>query len=333
VVEARHIALSAWLRRYFQQFMGISPTPTTLREYRMEEVFKDASYDFRETPNDAVALNGYIDLVDLYLRVLRETTNWLCAANRKGAPVGQFLAACAKHSDDLTVITFNHDLVIENEIARRARLRHRWCLDEGYGSLSSSFTPLFPGAGTATFPLHRAGLCDHHRPITVLKLHGSMNWLVRINSTRPTARFLSRGGGSGDLNLVTRRQIAVRQQYVRTGGGRGRTRWDLWPLVVPPVYAKQELRAAALQQVWTDARTAIEGAERLLFFGYSLPELDVEAEKLFERALLKNSNAEWIDVINPASESASRFAGMSPSRPVRWYPALRDFFSADSLAA
>lgn len=54
----------------------------------MEEIFKDVSYYFRENVNDKAALNAYIDLVDLYLRILRETTNWLCSDNRGGEPVG-----------------------------------------------------------------------------------------------------------------------------------------------------------------------------------------------------------------------------------------------------
>jgi hypothetical protein len=133
-VARRSVTISAALRRYFEEVVGIEPTATTLRELRMEEVFKDAFYDLDESPTNRVVLNGYVDLVDLYLRLLRDTTNWLCEDNRKGAPVGRLLAAAASVADELTVITFNHDLVIENEIFKRARLRERWCLDRGYGS-------------------------------------------------------------------------------------------------------------------------------------------------------------------------------------------------------
>jgi hypothetical protein len=118
---------------------------------------------------------------------------------------------------------------------------------------------------------------------------------------------------------------------VRQHGRRGRTEWTLWPIVVPPVYAKQELRAAALQQTWTDARSAIEQADRLLFYGYSLPALDVEAEKLLERAITLNHNADWIDVVNPASPSAGRFASVSPRKLVRWYPSLSQLLSEDAF--
>src|SRR4051794_9164213 len=90
-VDARHIANTSALRDYFRRNVGIEPSETTLREVCMEEVFKDAFFDLDEAPTDKIALNGYVDLVDLYLRVLRETTNWLGDDNRKRAPVGRLL--------------------------------------------------------------------------------------------------------------------------------------------------------------------------------------------------------------------------------------------------
>jgi hypothetical protein len=105
----------------------------------------------------------------------------------------------------------------------------------------------------------------------------------------------------------------------------------MWPIVVPPVYAKQALRPNAVKQVWGDAGHAIQEADRILFFGYSLPELDVEAEKLFERALLRNANVQWLDVVNPAPASAARFASVAPAKPVRWYPSLPKFFEGSTF--
>jgi hypothetical protein len=327
-VERRGVAVSLELRRYFQRIVGIDPTPTTLRELRMEEVFKDAFYDLDERPADKTVLNGYIDLVDLYLRLLRETTNWLCEDKRSGAPIGRLLAEAARSADELVVITFNHDLLIENEIFKRAQLRRRWCLDNGYGSLGPTLDVLGPIGGAPVFPVHEDGRCDHVRPITVLKLHGSLNWVVRLTSRRPTANFLRGKAGDRPIMLLTRRQIRERQTVVRSGTGR--KRWDTWPVVVPPVYAKQALRSA-VQATWDDARAALVAAERVVFFGYSLPGIDIEAEKLIERALTK-SPAPWIDVVNPAPAAAARFAEVSRTVPVRWYPGLRDFFDAGAFS-
>jgi hypothetical protein len=133
----------------------------------MEQVFADAFYDFQENSGDQTAVDAYIDLVDLYLRVLRETTSWLCADGRRGAPVGRLIAAAADESNDLTIITFNHDLVIENEIHRRARLRRRWCLDQGYGSFSDELDIRKQRDNSPVFDEHQANECDHSRPIRI----------------------------------------------------------------------------------------------------------------------------------------------------------------------
>jgi hypothetical protein len=329
-VQARKIALSGALRNYFRRVLGIDPIATTLREHRMEEIFADVFYDFGEAPTSKTALDAYVDLVDLYLRVLRETTNWLSGDNRTGGPIGRLLAAAAKSSDELTVITFNHDLVIENEIGRRSHLRRRWCLDHCYGTLSSELNLLLPTSGAPIFQLHRDGACDHSRSITLLKLHGSLNWVVRLQSKRPTANLLS-GAAHPKMHLLARRQLMGRETLVRRGAGRGRQRWNLWPIVVPPVYAKQALRGA-IQQAWVDARASLETADRLIVFGYSLPAIDIEAEKLFERAIARNTSLDWLDVVNPAPDSAARFADVANPKPSRWYPGLNAFLDQDDLS-
>jgi hypothetical protein len=327
-MAARKMPLPASLSRYLERFLGFTPTVEDLLDRRMEEVFKDVFYDFLETPSDRVAYNAYIELVELYLDVLRGTTNWLARRGRRGAPVGRLLAALAPMSERLSVITFNHDLVIENEIYKRAALRNRWCLDQGYGSMSADLNLLIPTGSKAVFPIHNDGGCDHTRPITLLKLHGSLNWSVRLTSANPTSNYLSGRAGPRRTYLYIARQITSRTQIVRTGVGR--TSWETWPVVVPPVYAKQALRSAVVE-AWSDARTALESAERVIFFGYSLPLIDVEAEKLFERGLAANDQVRWVDVVNPGPESAARYAGLAPATPVRWFSSPEEFFSAEGL--
>jgi hypothetical protein len=328
-VAAMGIQLPPSIRSFFRRMSGTDPRIEDLAAVRMEEVFKDVFFDFQEDNTDSLARDAYIALVDLYLRVLRDTTNWLCDEGRDGAPVGRLLADAADSAENVTIITFNHDLVIENEIFRRARLRQRWCLDQGYGSFGQQLVLTAPTASFPVFSTHSGGSCDHTRPIKILKLHGSLNWVVRINSIRPSAGILSNGPEGRDLYLVIKRRILGRETIVRTG--RGRTRWQTWPIVVPPVYAKHALRST-LQDVWNEARHALEEADRIAFFGYSLPAIDVEAEKLVERALATNSTVRWLDIIDPAPTSAQRYAGLAPAVPIRWYPRLEAFRDAGAFA-
>lgn len=66
-----------------------------------------------------------------------------------------------------------------------------------------------------------------------------------------------------------------------------------------------------------------------MFFGYSMPSLDVEGEKLFERSIQTNANLTDVDVINPQADSAARFAGIAPKLRLRWHPSLKHFLDAD----
>jgi hypothetical protein len=141
----------------------------------MEEFFKDLYHDFQNRPADGSLRGAYIALVSAYMRVIRETTNWLCEDSRLRAPIGRLIAAAAEQADTVSVITFNHDLVIENEIFKRARLRQRWCLHNGYGAIGSSMSALRGAA--PLFPEHSSA-CDHTRPLMVYKLHGSLNWII-----------------------------------------------------------------------------------------------------------------------------------------------------------
>ena len=330
VVASRRIQLPANLQTYLREVVGVDSSLEALRARRMEEVFKDAFFDLHNEERGESAYMAYVELVDLYVRVLRETTNWLCEERRSGAPVGRLLAAAAKAADVVTVVTFNHDLVIENEIFRRGALRRRWCLDHGYGSLGGLLHPVTPhGRTIPMFQRHREGNCDHDRPITVLKLHGSLNWVVKLSGVIPTANFLRGEGGRKPVHLLPRRQLFGRDVIVRTG--KGRTRWRTWPVVVPPVYAKQALFDSAVQVVRDDAWAALESADRVVFYGYSLPMIDVEAEKLFERSLAKNRSIEWLDVIDPSAAVAARYAGLAPAIPIRWFPSAESFFEAKTL--
>ena len=188
----------------------------------MEDVFRDIFFDFVDLGGDAYR-SAYVDLVDLYMTVLRDTTNWLSSDTRTGGPVGRLVAAAADTSETVTVVMFNHDLVIENEIAKRAWLWARWCLDDGYGEFAGRLDPLVfrQPDPPPMLPLHENGGCDQ---------------------------------------------------------------------------SKQALRAD-IPALWDEARAALETANRVVFSGYSLPRIGVEAEKLCERGIARNRKLGWVDVV------------------------------------
>jgi hypothetical protein len=110
------------------------------------------------------------------------------------------------------------------------------------------------------------------------------------------------------------------------GRGRGRTTWYTWPLIIPPIYAKQAL-INLIQPTWNEARQALETCDRVVFFGYSIPPADIEAEKLFQRGLNANKTLVRLELINPDPSSAARYATLLPKTPLAWYPSHDSFLS------
>jgi hypothetical protein len=128
-----------------------------------------------------------------------------------------------------------------------------------------------------------------------------------------------------DVRVSQRRAIPGALRITSTGPSGRRTTGYTWPVIVPPVYAKQPLIRAFMPSVWSDARSAIEAADRVLFCGYSLPQIDVEAEKLFQRSIAANRGLPWVGLIDPAPEAARRYAQILGEMPNRRFASAKSF--------
>jgi len=86
-------------------------------------------------------------------------------------------------------------------------------------------------------------------------------------------------------------------------------------MVIPPVYAKDSLIRAFLATPWEEARAALVQADAIVFFGYSLPANDIQAERLFQRALGRNRSV-TVTLINPSETAPARFARVVRDQPM-----------------
>ena len=332
-VRALDIPVDADLRRYAATLPTGSPFDARTPDGRIEEFFRDLFFDFlNEGESDTPVVRAYTALVGLYRRVISETTDWLCEDGRKGAWVGRLIAAGADSSDAVSLLTFNQDLVLENEIFKRAKLRRTWCLEHAYGRFSEGRAHTTSSRAKA-FPEHGKN-CDAGASLKILKLHGSLNWYVRMNGRRPSPRILAGNAGTPPKVMVTRRRsVPAQLTYTKKRKGRGRSQWYTWPVVIPPVFAKQTLIQAFVPEVWAEAKEDLESADRVVFFGYSLPPADIDAEKLFQRAIMANRNIEKVDVIDPLPAIAGRYAALFPTKPLTWYPSVERFLELTPFAS
>lgn len=111
----------------------------------------------------------------------------------------------------------------------------------------------------------------HVTGVKVLKLHGSVNWLLPDNK---------------------RGVVQINDRY-HLPGGDGRI-----PFVVPPTWHKEF--GAPLDSVWDSALRSLRTATRIVVIGFSIPETDQHFRYLLAAGLRDNISLRQVFFVDPA---------------------------------
>lgn len=263
--------------------------------------------------NSARARRQYYDLLTIYSDELRVTTAWMDL--RSGA-IRRVLERELAAGRRLSVITFNHDLLVENALSLVGpRYGNVWCLRHAYGFEFSDTC-----ANTrARFPYECPGGEGSHVPI--YKLHGSLNWVFRTRDQVPPRTQRTR-----DLLCWNNRVIPA---YSRTiTGTPGSRPWYLWSLIIPPIYEKQGFIRDELERVWTSAAEALRRADKVIFWGYSFPPADVHARYFFQAAAHDNERVRSPVMINPDAASHAALWEVIRAQHVDHFRYVTDYLAA-----
>jgi hypothetical protein len=287
----------------------------------MEDFFGDLFYECSESPDDSTspAIDAYRHLLRSYNSLLVKTTGWFY--NKNLGVLGRWFRRLVSESivERLTVITFNHDLVMENVLAQLP-YGQRWCVENGYGPIE--LAPVRSRRNIAPLPQHSAA-CNHETPIELLKLHGSLNWQVKTRSHDPSYKDLFQPSSNTSMDCILDRvpQLALQR---RKGTSRP---WRLWPQIIPPVYGKQNLISSRFGPIWATAAERLVTAHRLYVVGYSLPPTDVHTEKMLGKSV-RHGNINDVVVVNPDPGCAARIAEVTNVNRLRWVKDLPTLLSA-----
>jgi hypothetical protein len=169
----------------------------------------------------------------------------------------------------------------------------------------------------------RPGLPDYHCAIanissvrpeerfgTLLKLHGSLNWLFCR-----TCQRLELGATDSTRYLSIFQKIAgpdLRSSFTADGAPCGVCRRMLRPLLVAPSHLK-DYRNPHLSQIWYEAQRVLRQAGRAIFIGYSLPDDDVEVVYLLKRGLAHITDSKQITVVEYCKENPNIALGDHPA--------------------
>lgn len=288
---------------------GSSP-PVSLEEYLGRLYF-----DMSTAANEA-NIASYYDLIRLYSSELLDTTNWMIG--RTGAI--RRLIDRELRSASLSVVTFNHDLLIENALATLSESRHpgAWCFRHSYG-INFTVAELLSD-GSAEYEWDCPG--NRHRHVAIYKLHGSCNWVYRTRNVYPSPQV-----ARGDRTIWLWSNIRLSEAHRMGTGTGGRSSWYMWPLIIPPVYEKHSYITGELRRVWDSAGDVLRRATRVVFWGYSFPRADLHARYFFTALAHDNPALRAPVLINPDPRSQDELWTVLQPEKVSHYRSVAAFLA------
>ncbi len=153
----------------------------------------------------------------------------------------------------LGYLTFNYDCFLEESLSRLAR-KFKYI---GSNFVVDSFDALI------------------HGDIPIIKLHGSLSWEERREGISHLIRF-------HDQPYLSKNQI--NPEYDNDN------KW-IQPAIIPPTIFKQEINddsrvnnplTQVILQQWRSAITILQEADTIIIIGYSFPESDFHAHRIFQ---------------------------------------------------
>ncbi len=240
---------------------------------------------------------GFIALLELLNSVLAETTNDLKLGKR--SLIYRFLLSeikKLKSPSDLSIITFNYDLIIENalheiSVSRPEVFDFPKCYQlEEYESVHR-----IKGKNHPEFVIRR------NKPdgVSLLKLHGSMNWHSQHTSNHPKPSALF--GPNRKLQVINSRRIPWSLSWKPH-----QRRVYMKPIIIPPVSGKRGVMHGSVMPLWDIAAQKLQTANRIVIAGYSCPPIDIEARILLSENLRLNKDKK-VYVIDSNPQTAAKF--------------------------
>ena len=158
-----------------------------------------------------------------------------------------------------------------------------------------------------------------HRGV-LLKLHGSLNWIVCPNPKCSSRRQIRLACQNGKLMRLR----GEAHKCPMCGNERGE------PFIVPPTAQKLIQRDSTIHKLWMLALGQLHYCRRIIIIGYSFPPADFYSEWLFRQIHFMDGKRPEIIVVNPAitnrqSALAERYGKIFRGCKIRKFSTLKRF--------
>lgn len=263
------------------------------------------------------AVKNFRKLIKVFNDRIAETTNDIKPTSQRF--LYQIISNYIKKGvlpKNLNVITFNQDIQVEKILdklentpsyKKYGKIFHfSKCYHIDFDSITS------PSANSG-LPLFKKDKPNEANGVSILKLHGSLNWysLHRSSNVRPNALFKS----DRKLMLTTRKEIHTGLTFSKKGGKTQHT----FPVVVPPVTNKSAILHNKIKPLWKIAEQSLANSDEVLLFGYSCPSSDFESMNLLQRSLRNRIKSPKIILINPDTNIAKRYSDIIEPKELLYY--------------
>lgn len=222
-----------------------------------------------------------------------------------------------------TFVSFNYDLLLDFAVQKTAS---RWMPDTGYGfnipyCVTDNPYPTGDGPGSSVRAVPFGGLARDNT-VTILKPHGSLNWLVPyqvpyVQSSRGI-EFLD-GPPTMPLTREGRLRYWCSSENFQRIQLPGQLPSEVGICILPPSSAKLS-ELSFIKASRENEFNALVSADEVVVIGWSVPDTDVDQDDLIKRAMSKRSKPiRSLTVVNREASPA-------------YFERLACLFRVDSLA-
>lgn len=271
-----------------------------------------------ELEKNAVA--AFRALIRLFCKRIAYSTNSLKATNRFN--LYRLLAKLMGDGikpKEICIVTFNQDLQIEKVLEK---------LQSSNRSMRMGTIFDFPHCYSIPDAVSRLSKAprrsskfdqgqNRRHGISVLKLHGSLNWFSTHQSREiPKKAILN---ANRELRITPRSTILTDMTF------KAKRRQYTFPIIIPPVTHKAGILHRLLIPIWRNAETALKNAYHVIVFGYSCPPTDFESANLITRSMNANKNLQSFSVIDPNPKIFLRYAELTNLNKINYYKSMNDY--------
>ena len=260
----------------------------------------------------------FMDLGYLLNMRMATTTNFLAsnATSNIRRIISWYLDASFA-PQDICLVTFNYDLHIEKNLnvmdglkmygAHKGKIFNFPHLYE-LGSGIDTTQPDQPAASAKRIPVFPMASSAQTGRVSLLKLHGSLNWYSPHTSASPS--YAARQNPKRKVRITFRTQVFPDLTV------KEKRKMSTYPVIVPPIIGKAGIFHERIRRVWEAARKRIDAASEVVIFGYSFPPADHESVNLLGNTVGKSKNCRHVSVINPDSSVVGRMGIIPKKKPV-----------------